>query len=61
MALTEMAQLLGVIPQTVIKWRLRGLLMGHPFDDKHGYLYELAPNGPPEKFKHKPSGDLGGK
>jgi DNA invertase Pin-like site-specific DNA recombinase len=59
LTLEEMAHALGVIPQTVIKWRQRGLLIGLQCNDKQGYLYELAPNGPPEKFKHKPSGDHG--
>lgn len=54
LSLDEMAQALGVIPQTVIKWRVRGLLVGHQFNDKHGHLYEF-PERISEKFKHTQS------
>ncbi len=55
LTLQEMAKALGVIPETVINWRTRGLIIGHQFNDKHGHLYEFNPANPPEKFKHKQS------
>jgi DNA invertase Pin-like site-specific DNA recombinase len=54
LTLEEMAQALGVITQTVIKWRIRGLLVGYQCNDKHGHLYEF-PERIPEKFKHTQS------
>jgi DNA invertase Pin-like site-specific DNA recombinase len=47
----EMAEDLGVIPQTVIKWRTRGLLKASPCNDKHGYLYEPVPDASPARMR----------
>jgi DNA invertase Pin-like site-specific DNA recombinase/transposase-like protein len=49
----EVARELGVITQTIIKWRTRGLLKGYPFNDKNCYLYEPIPDGSPARERAK--------
>lgn len=53
LTLDEMAVALGVRTTTVKVWRQRGLLVGHPYSDRHDYLFE--PPGPdaPRKGKWK--------
>ena len=51
--LQETAQELGVITQTVIKWRNHGLLKGYPCNDKNGYLYEPIPKDAPARVRAK--------
>ncbi|MAG55625.1 MAG: recombinase family protein [Planctomycetota bacterium] len=45
----EIAQLLGVSPQTVKIWRNRGLLRAHAYNDKNECLYEHPGDAPPVK------------
>jgi DNA invertase Pin-like site-specific DNA recombinase len=46
----EIAEQLGVHPSTVKKWRNRGLLTAHAYNDKNECLYEL--HGKPRPIKH---------
>jgi transposase-like protein len=45
----EIAEELGIHPSTVKKWRSRGLLAAHAFNDKNEYLYEPLGNERPIK------------
>ena len=62
--ITEVAAMLGVSTDTVKRWRRRGLLEAHRYNDKNECLYEPPGNGPPikqqgRKFtKRLPSRDL---
>ena len=47
--LTEIADLLGVTTSTVKKWRDRGLLRAHAYNDKNECLYEHPGAAPPVK------------
>lgn len=51
LTLAEMADLLGVATITVKKWRLRGLLCAHPYNDKNECLYEHPGDDPPVKMQ----------
>jgi DNA invertase Pin-like site-specific DNA recombinase len=51
--LHEMAEDLGVITQTVIRWRTRGLLKAYSCNDKHGYLYEPLPDDSAARIRAK--------
>jgi hypothetical protein len=51
--LQETAEELGVITQTVVKWRTCGLLKGYPCNDKNGYLYESIPEDAPARVRAK--------
>ncbi len=53
LTIDEMAVALGVRTTTVKKWRQRGILLGHPYNDGNDYLFE--PPGPdaPRKYKWK--------
>ena len=46
----EIAERLGIHPSTVRKWRNRGLLAAHAYNDKHECLYE--PPGANRPIKH---------
>ena len=37
---SELAQLLGISPQTVCRWRNQGRLRSHAYNDKGGCLFE---------------------
>lgn len=49
LTVTEMADRLGVAPQTVNIWRRHGLLRAHACNDKPQYLYESMGEDPPLK------------
>lgn len=49
----EMADHLGVIPQTVKKWRAAGLLAAYPYSSKNECLYEPPGANRPRKHAHK--------
>jgi hypothetical protein len=55
MTLEEMAVKLDVLPCTVKKWRDRGLLRSHRYNDKRECLYESPDALLPRKFGHKRS------
>jgi hypothetical protein len=55
MTMEEMAVKLDVLPCTVKKWRERGLLYGHRYNDKRECLYESPDVLLPRKFGHKRS------
>ena len=48
----EMAERLGVCPQTISCWRRQNLLAGTPCNDRNECLYEM-PDDPPVKNAHK--------
>jgi hypothetical protein len=50
----EMAERLGVIPQTVRTWARQGLLRAHPYTDRKQCLYELPKKNPPTKKRGRP-------
>jgi DNA invertase Pin-like site-specific DNA recombinase len=54
-ALTGIAQRLGVHPQTVKRWHHDSLLIGEPFNDKGQCLYQI-PAKPPFKRTGRPPG-----
>jgi len=53
MTLEEIADKLDVLPGTVKKWRDRGLLRAHRYNDKGECLYESPDVLLPKKFAHK--------
>lgn len=55
LTMKEMASKLDVLPCTVKKWRNRGLLRAHRYNDKGECLYESPDALLPSKFAHKRS------
>ena len=55
LTMEEIAFKLGVLPCTVKKWRDRGLLHAHRYNDKGECLYESPDALLPPKFAHKRS------
>lgn len=55
LTMPEIAKRLKIKPDTVIRWRRAGLLVGHPYDDHRSCLFE--PPGPdvPARFQHHPA------
>lgn len=49
----ELAEHLDIRRGTVLKWRLRGLLRAHRYNDKGQYLYEVPGDELPRKGAHK--------
>ena len=49
----EIAKRLGIAPCVVKKWRDKGLLVAHCYNDKGQCLYESPPDDLPGKFKKK--------
>ena len=47
--LEEMAQVLGVNPQTVKVWNRHGLIRGHAYNGKNDCLYEHPGENAPQK------------
>lgn len=47
----QLAQQLGVSPQTVSVWRRNGLLIAHPYNGKNECLYEPPGDNPPAKMQ----------
>ena len=44
----ELASIVGVSHQTVLRWRRSGLVLAHPYNDKGQYLYDPSGGIPPE-------------
>jgi len=55
LTMEEIASKLGVLPCTIKKWRARGLLHAHRYNDKGECLYESPDVLLPAKFAHKRS------
>jgi DNA invertase Pin-like site-specific DNA recombinase len=53
LTIQEIANILEVCDDTVKRWRRRGLLRAHAYNDKGEFLYELPPNDLPVKGKWK--------
>ncbi|MBE3071688.1 MAG: helix-turn-helix domain-containing protein [Acidobacteria bacterium] len=50
----EIAERLGITPETVRTWARRGLLRAHPYTDRYQCLYEPPSKQPPKKMQgHK--------
>jgi hypothetical protein len=53
LTMEEIGKQLGIVPCVVKKWRAKGLLVAHRYNDKGQSLYELPPDDLPGKFKKK--------
>ncbi len=53
LTMEEIAKRLGIVPCVVKKWRAKGLLVAHRYNDKGQCLYEAPPDDLPGKFKKK--------
>jgi len=53
LTMAEIGKRLGIVPCVVKKWRAKGLLVAHRYNDKGQCLYEPPPDDLPGKFKKK--------
>lgn len=58
LTMREIAKRLHIEVDTVKRWRLAGLLVGHPYDDHRSCLFEPPGADVPAKFKHHPAKKL---
>ena len=51
LTICEVAQACGVSTKTISKWLQKGLLHGHPFNDRNQFLFENPGPNPPQKYR----------
>lgn len=51
LTISEMAQVCGVCTKTISEWLQKGLLCGHPINDRNQFLFENPGPTPPKKHR----------